>query len=104
MKKKRYQNKKHLMWVSEQPCCLSAHFPALCEGYIQAHHLLKPFEGFRGVGLRANDKNVIPICYKHHYLLHKRGNEFAYFKEATGDELFGQKIAKYLWENTPYDK
>ena len=56
------------------------------------------------MGLRANDKNVIPICYKHHYLLHKRGNEFAYFKEATGDEFFGQKIAKYLWENTPHDK
>jgi hypothetical protein len=101
---KRYKNKKHLMWVSEQPCCLSAHFPALCEGYIQAHHLLKPFEGFRGVGLRANDKNVIPLCFTHHNALHKRGNEFAFFKEMTGDELFGQKIAKYLWENTPYDK
>ena len=101
---KRYNNKKHLMWVSEKPCCLSGPCPASCSANIQAHHLLKPHDGFRGIGLRANDKNVIPLCFKHHNALHKRGNEFAYFKEATGDEFFGQKVAKYLWENTPHDK
>tara|TARA_R100000773_G_scaffold44223_1_gene44601 strand:+ start:92 stop:403 length:312 start_codon:yes stop_codon:yes gene_type:complete len=103
MKKKRYQNKKHLMWVAQKPCCLSAHFPALCSANIQAHHLLKPYDGFRGVGLRANDKNVIPLCFKHHNALHKRGNEFAFFEEMTGDELFGQKVAQYLWENSLND-
>ena len=91
------------MWVSEKPCCLSGHFPALCSANIQAHHLLKPYDGFRGVGLRANDKNVIPLCFKHHNALHKRGNEFAFFEEMTGDPYFGQKVAQYLWENSLND-
>ena len=103
MIKKRYQNKKHLMWVAQKPCCLQSHFPALCSFNIQAHHLLKPYDGFRGVGLRANDKNVIPLCFKHHNALHKRGNEFAFFEEMTGDPYFGQKVAQYLWENSLND-
>jgi hypothetical protein len=97
---KQYKNKKHLEWIHEFPCALTENKD--CLGSIQAHHLLKPWDGFRGMGMKASDKNLIPLCLRHHIMLHKRGNELKFFEEMSGDEDYGKKIAEYYWNNSPY--
>jgi len=98
---KRYENKKHLAWVHDFPCLLRA--DGKCSGGVQAHHLLKPWEGPRGMGLKASDRNLIPLCMAHHIALHKRGNEKSFFREMVDDEEFGQMIARALWFLSPYN-
>lgn len=100
--KKRYANKKHLDWIHSQQCCLKVHSP--CQGAIQAHHLLKPWHGTRGMGMKANDRNLIPLCLHHHAQLHKRGNEKAFFLEQTKDESFGQTQAEAFWDFSPFNE
>ncbi len=98
---RQYKNKKHLDWVHGLKCSLAGNRD--CLGPLQAHHLLKPWEGFRGMGMKASDRNVIPLCLRHHIMLHKRGNELAFFQEMTGDEEYGQKEARYLWHKSPHN-
>lgn len=106
---KRYENKRHMAWVHEFKCCLATYNPTpdplrpVCNGYVQAHHLLKPWDGQRGMGMKANDKNLIPLCMAHHNALHARGNELKFFEEATGDEGFGKMIAESIWVLSPYN-
>ena len=100
--KKRYANKKHLEWVHSFDCCLKRFDN--CLGAIQAHHLLKPWDGFRGMGMKATDRNLIPLCLHHHTELHKRGNEKAFFIEKTKDEDFGKNQAESLWEISPHNE
>jgi len=104
---KLYQNKAHLAWIHDLRCCLRSASEAdalrpKCNGGIQAHHLLKPWDGFRGMGMKASDKNLIPVCYAHHQAIHNRGNENKYFELAMGDEDFGRNVAKSLWFCSPY--
>ena len=99
-KKKRYANKKHLAWIHEFPCCLSA--SGDCLGAIQAHHLLRPWDGVRGMGLKANDKNLIPLCQRHHIMLHKRGDELGFFEDMAGYADYGKVTAKRYWEQSPH--
>lgn len=71
-----------------------------CNGVTQAHHLLKPWDGLRGMGMRSNDKNVIPLCMHHHGLLHtKFGSEKAFFESFGLGENLGKALAKNLWES-----
>jgi len=98
---KRYENKRHLAWVHDFPCVLRA--DGKCSGGVQAHHLLKPWEGPRGMSLKASDRNLIPLCMAHHTALHMRGNEKAFFSEVIGDDEFGQIIAKALWFLSPHN-
>ena len=102
IKQKRYANKKHMDWIHSFPCCLTA--AGDCLGSVQAHHLLKPWDGVRGMGLKANDKNLIPICQRHHIMLHKRGNELAFFEEMAGFADFGKVTAKRYWERSPFNE
>tara|TARA_Y100000114_G_C11576290_1_gene238845 strand:+ start:168 stop:491 length:324 start_codon:yes stop_codon:yes gene_type:complete len=99
---KRYSNKEHVAWIHEFACCLRAKRD--CLGSIQAHHLLKPWEGARGMSLKATDRNVIPLCQRHHLMLHKRGNEQAFFQEQVDDQDFGKMIAKSIWIISPYNR
>ena len=105
---KRYENKRHMAWVHEFRCCLAPYTPTpdplrpVCVGYVQSHHLLKPWDGQRGMGMKANDKNLIPLCMAHHNSLHARGNELKFFEEVTGDENFGKMIAESIWILSPY--
>ena len=104
---KLYKNKAHLAWVHDLGCCLrnaeiADAIRPICNGVIQAHHLLKPWNGFRGIGMKASDKNVIPLCFAHHQALHNRGNEFDFFRLAMGDENYGQKVAEVVWLTSPY--
>ena len=101
MKPKRYANKKHMDWIHIHPCCLNA--AGDCLGAVQAHHLLKPWDGVRGMGLKANDKNLIPICQRHHIMLHKRGNELAFFQEMAGFADYGKVTAQRYWTRSPYN-
>ena len=88
------------MWVSDRNCTLNQG----CSGLVQAHHLLKPFDGSRGMGMRANDKNAIPLCQKHHTLLHTHyGTEANLFKDHGLHEASGMVIAESLWNKSPYN-
>ena len=58
-KSPKIKNKKHLMFVANQRCCLCTVAADWCRGNVQAHHLLKPYEGKRGMGMKASDNNVV---------------------------------------------
>ena len=71
-----------------------------CNGMTQVHHLLKPWVGARGMGLRAGDRNVVPLCQYHHQQLHDRyGDEFKFFESNFLAPTFGQELAKRLWSD-----
>jgi hypothetical protein len=63
----RIESRKYLDWVATLPCAdCSAE-----DGTVVAHHLkgrLSPLSG--GAGFKANDYNVMPLCYKHHNDIH----------------------------------
>jgi len=113
---KRYINRKHLEYVCSLPCSIATHFryqtdgelietylvPTPCKNGVQAHHLLKPIYSQRGMGLRASDKDVIPLCYSHHSMLHSFGNEYKFFEEMTKMKNFGQIVAQQLWLSSPF--
>lgn len=96
---KKYQNAKHLAWIRTLPCLIEKAGYYAHNGDIQAHHLMKPYDGVRGMSLKSNDRNVIPLCQFHHQELHtKYGNEFAFFKAYGLPETFGQTTAKTYFE------
>jgi hypothetical protein len=99
--KKRYENREHLESVARMQCCLKTFRLATnCSGPTQAHHLLKPYDGVRGMGMRSNDKNVIPLCMKHHQELHtKYGSEKSFFEAYGQEESFGKTVAEALFTN-----
>ena len=104
-KSEKYKNKKHLMFVSSQQCCLNVISEDWCNGNIQAHHLLKPFEGKRGLGMKASDKNVVPLCYQHHAQLHdQKCDEDSFWRSFRLSEDFGRLKAEELWKKSPYYK
>ena len=94
---KRFVSRKHLEFVGTKACCICGTF-----ANIQVHHLLKPWEGMRRTGLKANDRNVIPLCMDHHHELHKRGNEEAFFEDQGLSNYFGKVHARMLWHQSPY--
>lgn len=100
---KQFKSKGHLAWVHEFQCCLTA--TGECSGPIHAHHLLKPWNGGRGMGMKANDRNVVPLCMSHHDELHNRyGNEHQFFADKAFDEDWGKKVATVLWITSPYNQ
>ena len=103
---KRYENRQHLEWVHHFRCCLHKFDKSkYCYNQeVQVHHLMKPWNGHRGMGLKANDRNLIPLCFAHHNELHQHGNEKKFFAEKTGDESYGQEVAKAYWLISPYNK
>ena len=102
MKLKRYANKKHMDWIHIHPCCLTA--AGDCLGAVQAHHLLKPWDGVRGMGLKANDKNLIPLCQRHHIMLHKIGKMSLFFsRNGGGLQIMAKVTAQRYWTRSPYN-
>lgn len=99
MPSKRYKDESHLKWIRTLPCllCKAGYYSHSKE--VQAHHLLKPYDGVRGMSLKANDRNAIPLCLHHHAQLHtKFGDEYKFFTSYGLPENFGQVWAKRLWE------
>lgn len=86
----------HLDYVRHRPCCLCGKVG------VEAHHLLRPWSGTRGMGMKAGDQNAIPLCPDHHRALHHAGNEERFFAEETGDESFGRLLAMKLWYSSPH--
>ena len=96
MAKNRFKSKELLLQVIEMPCCVRNNS---CDGLIQAHHLLKPWSDGRGMGMKATDRNVVPLCQHHHTSLHtKFGNEFKFFQAHFRPETYGQTLAKDIYE------
>ena len=69
---------------------------------IEAHHLLKPWQGGRGMGMKAGDQNAVPLCATHHRELHHHGDEFYYFESRIGDRHAGKMLAMRLWLSSPF--
>src|SRR6185295_6332148 len=86
---KRYRNKDHLRWVAKQPCLICGRKPS------DPHHLR--FTQPRALGRKVSDEFVVPLCRTHHRLVHRVGNEAAWWKDAGVDPL---KIARKLWRST----
>jgi hypothetical protein len=97
---KRYANKKHLGWIHDHECIMSKW--GVCGGGIQAHHLMRPWSGHRGTGLKANDRNLVPLCHAHHTKLHFVGDEDLFFEHNTGHPDFGRRRAQRLWLESPH--
>ncbi len=100
---KRLVDKKHLLYVSKQPCFITRAGFVSCKGPIQVHHLLKPSDGKRGWSLKAGDNEVIPLCMFHHQQLHTRfGNEFKFLAKYGFKKNAAQEYAKALYERSTY--
>jgi hypothetical protein len=86
---RRYRNKEHLRFVTQQPCLLCARKPS------DAHHLrfLQP----RALGRKASDEFAVPLCRIHHRAAHRAGDERAWWKAAGIDPV---KTARKLWKET----
>jgi len=100
---KRFVDKEHLAWVRQQPCLIKQAGFYSCKGVVQAHHLLKPYIGSRGMNLRSGDQNVIPLCLNCHAKLHtKYGSEKAFFKNFGLPENYGKEMAYKLYEKSKF--
>jgi hypothetical protein len=84
---RRLRNREHLRHVAQQPCLVCGRKPS------EPHHLR--FAQPRAMGRKVSDEFAVPLCRIHHRLLHRVGNELAWWKEAGIDPL--QAAAK-LWK------
>lgn len=83
---------KHLAFVQSKPCMI-------CGDRSEAHHLLRPWHGWRGTGMKAGDMNAVPLCPEHHRQLHLCGNEEAFFDLMRGSPDAGKNEARRLWND-----
>lgn len=87
------KNRKFLSYIHEHECIIGE----CCDGPVQAHHLLRPWSGFRGTGMKAGDENCVPLCFSHHHELHMRGDEDAFFYEKSGNADLGRQSSESFW-------
>ena len=86
---RRYRNREHLRYVAQQPCLVCGRKPS------DPHHLR--FAQPRALGRKASDEFAVPLCRIHHRLVHRLGNEGAWWQEAGIDPI---KAARKLWKRT----
>jgi len=86
---RRYRDKAHLRYVAQQACLLCGRKPS------DPHHLrhLQP----RALGRKASDEFAVPLCRIHHRLVHRVGNEAAWWRDAGIDPA---KAARKLWNDS----
>ena len=86
---RRYRNREHLRYVAQQACLICGRKQS------DPHHLrhLQP----RAMGRKASDEFAVPLCRIHHRLVHRAGNEAAWWKDAGIDPV---KVARQLWRQT----
>jgi hypothetical protein len=90
---RRYRNRDHLRFVTQQPCLLCGRKPS------DAHHIR--FVQQRALGRKASDEFTVPLCRSHHRAVHRAGNEQAWWQTAGIDPL---KVARKLWKHTRTDE
>jgi hypothetical protein len=90
---RRYRDREHLRYVAKQPCLVCGRKPS------DPHHLryMQP----RALGRKASDEFAVPLCRIHHRLVHRVGNEAAWWKDAGIDPI---KAARKLWKQTRVDE
>src|SRR5262249_29278755 len=90
---RRYRDREHLRYVATQPCLVCGRKPS------DPHHLryMQP----RALGRKASDEFAVPLCRIHHRLVHRVGNEAAWWKDAGIDPI---KAARKLWKQTRIDE
>jgi hypothetical protein len=86
---RRYRNKDHLRFVATKPCLVCGRKPS------DPHHLR--FTQPRALGRRVSDEFTVPLCRIHHRLVHRVGNEAAWWKESGIDPM---QAARELWKRT----
>jgi hypothetical protein len=90
---RRYRNRDHLRFVTQQPCLLCGRKPS------DAHHIR--FVQPRALGRKASDEFAVPLCRSHHRAAHRSGDEKAWWKQAGIDPI---KVARKLWKLTRIDE
>lgn len=86
----------HLKWVRGHDCILSNR--GECGGKIEAHHVSQ--DGNAGMGVKAPDDCVVPLCSAHHAEGHNIG--WVTFAVRYGVDLLA--IAAMLWRISPHRK
>jgi len=89
---RRYRDREHMRYVMKQPCLICGRKPS------DPHHLryLQP----RALGRKSSDEFVVPLCRIHHRLVHRVGNEPAWWQDAGIDPI---TAARKLWNETRSD-
>jgi ERF superfamily len=85
---RRYRDRDHLRYVALQPCLVCGRKPS------DPHHLR--FAQPRALGRKSSDEFAVPLCRIHHRLVHRVGNEAAWWQEAGIDPI---KVARKLWNH-----
>jgi hypothetical protein len=83
---RRKRDKKHVEFVSKQPCVVCGRQPA------DAHHLR--FAQQRALGRKVSDEFTVPLCRGHHREVHRVGDEAKWWRDANIDAL---SAARRLW-------
>jgi hypothetical protein len=86
---RRYRNKEHLRFITQQPCLLCARKPS------DAHHLR--FVQPRALGRKSSDEFAVPLCRTHHRAVHRSGDEQSWWKASGIDPV---RVALKLWKDT----
>jgi ERF superfamily len=89
---RRYRDRAHLRFVSAQPCLICGRRPS------DAHHLR--FAQARALGRRVSDEYAVPLCRTHHRVLHRHGDEAAWWETNRVDPV---AVAGELWQRTRID-
>ena len=88
-KTRRRRDKRHLEFVSSQPCLVCGRSPA------DAHHLR--FAEHAALSRKVSDEFTVPLCRIHHRELHSRGDEKAWWAEL---KIEPSRVAQQLWSET----
>jgi hypothetical protein len=90
---RRYRNPDHLRYVAQQPCVICGRKPS------DPHHVryVQP----RALGRKSSDEFAVPLCRIHHRLVHRVGNESAWWKDVGIDPL---EVAAKLWRRARADQ
>jgi hypothetical protein len=88
---RRVRNREHLRHVAKQPCLVCGRKPS------DPHHLryLQP----RALGRKVSDEFTVPLCRIHHRLVHRVGNEAAWWQDTGIDPV---DAAWKLWNGTRF--
>lgn len=85
----RHRSPQHLAHVRKEPCLVCGRSP------VDAHHLR--FVQPRAMAKKVSDEFTVPLCRRHHDLLHRDPDERAWWESVGIDPI---AIAAELWEDS----